>query len=316
MSEFIKMRVAHVSDEDRLMLFGVRQPELDSYENDGISEEVQEFMAELRKGMRGIKFGHYKNSNTKVSVYMEGQPYTMGYIGFFDHRKSPRKDVDHYVVYSHNIKNDKYDKYSDQHYIAASINLSTAVKNAKKYLRSFTTAQLAYEEFVSINDDHTDVDYGLRQRVKNTKEKITGGYIGSREDDHFYNEMNNLIAAGHEFISAEFANHVQEYVTARQEEKQSRKKAAVFVRHYERRNKNMFDVVEIPDITLTSARSKVLLMGTTTYSEEELPKHIMDGIAVLQILPEENKDRRRNTRGTYVDGVGHKVGDNMYFVLV
>ena len=307
MAEFKKMRVAHVGDEDKLMLFGVRQPELDSYESEGISEEVQEFMAELRKGIRGIKFGHYQGSSIKVSVYMEGQPYTMGYIGFFDHRQNPKKDVDHYVVYSHNIENGKYDQYSDQHYMAASINLSTAVKNAKKYLRSFTTAQLAYEEYVSIQDDHTDIDYNLRRDVRQAKEKI-------QDHNDFYNEMNNLIAVGHKFINAEFANCVQEYVTTRQDEKQSRKKAAVFVRHYERRDKNVFDVVEIPDVT--TGRNKVLLMGTTTYSEEELPKHIMDGISVLQILPEENKDRRRGTRGTYVDGVGHKVGDNMYFVLV
>jgi hypothetical protein len=93
-----------------------------------------------------------------------------------------------------------------------------------------------------------------------------------------------------------------------------RKNAAVFVRHYERLGEDTFDVVEVPSVV--EGKYKIKRMDTTTYTSDDLPKHIMDGIAVLQILPEENKDRRKGTRGTYVEGVGHKVGDNMYFVLV
>ena len=88
----------------------------------------------------------------------------------------------------------------------------------------------------------------------------------------------------------------------------------MFVRHYDRGNLDYFDVVEVPSVV--EGKYKIKGAGATRYTSYDLPKHIMDGISVLQILPEENKGRRNGTRGTYVEGVGHKVGDNMYFVLV
>ena len=135
-----------------------------------------------------------------------------------------------------------------------------------------------------------------------------------RDHAYFLHEMQNLVAIGHEFVNPEFASHVHEYVTAKEEDRHMRKNAAVFVRHYERLGEDAFDVVKVPSVI--EGKYKIKQMDTTTYTNDDLPKHIMDGIAVLQILPEENKDRRKGTRGTYVEGVGHKVGDNMYFVLV
>ena len=301
--EYKKLRVADV-DRGIIPLRGRDQREIDSDPLIGVKLQLQDFMDAVGKGIRGIKFGYMYED--RVSVFMEGHPYTMGWIGFFDHRDSPKERTDHYVVYSHNITNGKY-SYSQQQYMAASVNMSTAVKNAKTYLRNYTPTQLAYEEYPSVQVGHSDIGYTQSRRATDAK-------ISIRDHAYFLHEMQNLVAIGHEFVNPEFASHVHEYVTAEQEDRQVRKNAAVFVRHYERLGKDAFDVVRVPSVN--EGRYKVKDMNTTTYTSDDLPKHIMDGIAVLQILPPENKDRRRGTRGTYVEGVGHKVGDNMYFVLV
>jgi|8_EtaG_2_1085327.scaffolds.fasta_scaffold32514_4 hypothetical protein len=304
MAEYKRVRVKSVSGVP-MPLFGKSQPQLSSDPYDGVLREVQNFMDAVSNGIRGIKFGYLHSAN-KVAVYMEGHPYTMGWIGFFDHRDNPSEEIPHYIVYSNNINNGKY-AWSDQVHMATSVNLSTAVKNAKKYLRNFTINQLAYDEFFSISTEHTDIGYQASQKTRIAKSKLN-------DHDSFYSEMSNILAMGHQFINIDFANSVQEYVTLEQEQKQSRKSSAVFVRHYERLGKNVFDVVDIPDVT--KDRLKVLHRCNQTYTEEDLPKHIMDGIAVLRILPETAKDTRSTIRGTYVDGVGHRVGDDMYFILV
>ena len=301
--DYKKLRVVDV-DRGIIPLAGRNQPEINSDPLVGVKLKLQDFMAAVGKGIRGIKFGYMYED--RVSVFMEGHPYTMGWIGFFDHRDTPKERTDHYVVYSHNIANGKY-SYSQQHYMAASVNIATAVKNAKTYLRNYTPTQLAYEEYRSVQDGHSDIGYAQSRRVTDAKFSI-------KDHAYFLHEMQNLVATGHEFVNPEFASHVHEYVTAQEEDRHIRKNAAVFVRHYERLGEDTFDVVEVPSVI--EGKYKIKQMDTTTYTNDDLPKHIMDGIAVLQILPEENKDRRKGTRGTYVEGVGHKVGDNMYFVLV
>ena len=67
---------------------------------------------------------------------MEGHPYTMGFISYEDPRDNPTRNEEHYVVYALNIKNLKYADYSNQRYMAMSINMSQGVKNAKRYLRA------------------------------------------------------------------------------------------------------------------------------------------------------------------------------------
>jgi hypothetical protein len=41
----------------------------------------------------------------------------------------------------------KYADHNDQHYMAMSINLDTAVRNAKKYFRPLTTKDMALDEW-------------------------------------------------------------------------------------------------------------------------------------------------------------------------
>ena len=109
MAEYKRIRVKSVSGVP-MPLFGKSQPELSSDPYEGVLRGVQNFMDAVSKGIRGIKFG-YMHSANKVAVYMEGHPYTMGWIGFFDHRDNPSEEIPHYIVSSNNINNGKYTQY-------------------------------------------------------------------------------------------------------------------------------------------------------------------------------------------------------------
>ena len=100
--------------------------------------EINNFAIEVKNAIRGIKFGVRSDGQyeRRKYIYMEGHPYTMGFISYEDPRDNPTRGEDHYVVYSLNIRNLKYADYSNQRYMAMSVNMSQGVKNAKRYLRA------------------------------------------------------------------------------------------------------------------------------------------------------------------------------------
>ena len=69
------------------------------------------------------------------SIYMEGHPYTMGFISYEDPRDNPTRGEDHYVVYSLNIRTKSMPTILTRD-MAMSVNMSQGVKNAKRYLRA------------------------------------------------------------------------------------------------------------------------------------------------------------------------------------
>ena len=106
---------------------------------------LQAFMAEVRKAFRGILFTPVVGDKGRVYVHMPNDPYILGWIGYGDFQTTVSADQKSYTVYSKNIMNMKYADYNDQHYMAMSVNLSTAVRNAKKYLRPLTTKDMAID---------------------------------------------------------------------------------------------------------------------------------------------------------------------------
>ena len=89
-----------------------RVSELTPYE-DCNSGGTYEFAKALQKAIRGVKFGVVDGKrHREVHVYTEGQPFTMGYIGYGDWRDSGVENIDYYNVVSPNITNEKY-SYGD-----------------------------------------------------------------------------------------------------------------------------------------------------------------------------------------------------------
>ena len=268
--------------------------------------ELQEFMAEIRKSFRGVLFTPDADDKRRVYVHMPNDPYVMGYIGYGDFLTTAKAMQSSYVISSRHIMNYKYADYNDQHYMAMSINLSTAVRNAKKYLRPLTTKDMAL-------DQHTESD--MRRKSKNTKSEMEVKKNNTlsdllaksnREKNIDYNPMleymRTLVKVGHEFTDKELESDLLSYFKL-EEDANAVSSDGVdvdYVRVYEKYGKQVFDVV--PLIRKEYGRSD--LGNLITYDKDKVPEDVMGKVSVLSMV--EN--------GHWVDDVGYRVDATMFYV--
>ena len=268
--------------------------------------ELQEFMAEIRKSFRGVLFTPDADDKRRVYVHMPNDPYVMGYIGYGDFQTTAKAMQSSYVVSSRHIMNYKYADYNDQHYMAMSINLSTAVRNAKKYLRPLTTKDMAL-------DDRTESD--MRRKSKNTKSEMDVKRNNTlsdllaksnREKKIEYNPMleymRTLVKVGHEFTDKELESELLSYFKLEEDANAISNNGVDvdYVRIYEKYGKQVFDVV--PLIPKEYGRSD--LGNIITYDKDKVPEDVMGKVSVLSMV--EN--------GHWVDDVGYRVDATMFYV--
>ena len=270
--------------------------------------ELQEFMAEIRKSFRGVLFTPDAGDKRRVYVHMPNDPYVMGYIGYGDFQTTAKAMQSSYVVSSRHIMNYKYADYNDQHYMAMSINLSTAIRNAKKYLRPLTTKDMAL-------DDWTEAD--MRRKSKDTKSAMDVKRNNTlsdllaknnREKKIEYNPMleymRTLVKVGHEFTDKELESDLLSYFKL-EEDANAVSSDGVdvdYVRVYEKYGKQVFDVVPLIRDKARYGRSD--LGNLTTYDKDKVPEDVMGKVSVLSMV--EN--------GHWVDDVGYRVDATMFYV--
>ena len=103
------------------------------------------FAKAIAHKIRGVDFAlrDARSSQFTFWVFMEEQVYTMGYIGYGDFATTVSPIEHEYMVCGFPIRNDKYDMYSEQHYMARSIHMDKALKKASAYLRNPTPQYVA-----------------------------------------------------------------------------------------------------------------------------------------------------------------------------
>ena len=268
--------------------------------------EMQEFMQELRKSFRSVLFTPCPHDKRRTYMHMPNDPYVMGYIGYGDFQTTTKAMQSSYVVSSRHIMNMKYADHNDQHYMAMSINLATAVRNAKKYLRPLTTKDMALDEW-------TEAD--MRRKSKNTKSAMDVKRNNTlsdllaknnREKKIEYNPMleymRTLVKVGHEFTDKELESDLLSYFKL-EEDANAISSDGVdvdYVRVYEKYGKQVFDVV--PLIRKEYGRSD--LGNIITYDKDKVPEDVMGKVSVLSMV--ENKH--------WVDDVGYRVDATMFYV--
>ena len=267
---------------------------------------MQEFMQELRKAFRGVLFTPCPQDKRRTYMHMPNDPYVMGYIGYGDFLTTAKAMQSSYVVSSRHIMNYKYADYNDQYYMAMSINLPTAVRNAKRYLRPLTTKDMALDEW-------TEGD--MRRKSKNTKSAMDVKRNNTlsdllaknnREKKIEYNPMleymRTLVKVGHEFTDKELESDLLSYFKL-EEDANAISSDGVdvdYVRVYEKYGKQVFDVV--PLIRKEYGRSD--LGNIITYDKDKVPEDVMGKVSVLSMV--ENKH--------WVDDVGYRVDATMFYV--
>ena len=270
--------------------------------------ELQEFMAEIRKSFRGVLFTPDAGDKRRVYVHMPNDPYVMGYIGYGDFQTTAKAMQSSYVVSSRHIMNMKYADHNDQHYMAMSINLDTAVRNTKKYLRPLTTKDMALDEW-------TEAD--MRRKSKNTKSAMDVKRNNTlsdllaknnREKKIEYNPMleymRTLVKVGHEFTDKELESDLLSYFKL-EEDANAISSDGVdvdYVRVYEKYGKQVFDVVPLIRDKARYGRSD--LGNILTYDKDKVPEDVMGKVSVLSMV--ENNH--------WVDDVGYRVDATMFYV--
>jgi hypothetical protein len=118
-------------------------------------------------------------------------------------------------------------------------------------------------------------------------------------------ELRHLLQSGYEFVTDGFADNLRTYFEAVIEHNEVNNRAIPmdFVRVYERFNQQTFEVVRVNNATQWRPE---ISTDVRRYTEADLPEDIMGKLSVLNILADEE----------FVDDVGYKVGDGMFYVTV
>ena len=268
--------------------------------------DIQDFMKGIRRAFRGVLFTPDAGDKRRVYVHMPNDPYVMGYIGYGDFLTTAKAMQSSYVISSRHIANYKYADYNDQHYMAMSINLDTAVRNAKKYLRPLTTKDMALDQWTESDMRRKSKDTKSAMEVKRNNALSDLLAKSNREKNIDYNPMleymRTLVTVGHEFTDKELESNLLSYFALEKDVKafSGNDIDVDYVRIYEKYGKQVFDVV--PLIREDSYRSA--LGNLTTYDKDKVPEDVMGKVSVLSMV--EN--------GHWVDDVGYRVDATMFYV--
>ena len=265
--------------------------------------EIQGFMKEVSKAFRGVVFTP-QGDMRKVYMHMPNDPYVMGYIGYGDFQTTTKAMQSSYVVSSRHIMNMKYADYNDQRYMAMSINLDTAVRNAKKYLRPLTTRDMALDEYNDMQRKSTDTE----SRASNAKNTAQSDLLArsNREKKIEYNPMleymRTLVKVGHEFTDKELESNLLTYFKLEDEHKVLLDKGinVSYVRIYEKYGKQVFDVAPI----ISKDRYSHIVGDITPYGKADVPEDIVGKVSMLSMVD----------NGHWVDDVGYRVDATMFYV--
>ena len=265
------------------------------------NSHLQDYMKALRVAFRGIVFTPHPHDVRRVWVHMPKDPFCLGWIGYGDFQTTVSADKSSYVVYSKNISNWKYGEYNDQYHMAMSVNLNTAVRNAKKYLRPLSTSDMALEKY----------DEMITHSEK-SKSRASSDTYNARDDmlRHSANQpnalieyMRTLVNTGHEFTNKELEGTLLNYFKLEKESIELKDKVikTVFVRVHERFGKQVFDVATVVKDGYSNKTQSVV-----NYNRDNLPEDIMGKISALSMV--EN--------GHWVDDVGYRVDATLFYVVL
>ena len=97
------------------------------------SQELRNFRIRVHKDLRGVET--FPRDTKSAWVCIKGEPMVLGWIGYGDYQTSKTGDPK-YVVYARDVANMKYSDYTDQYYMRMAVSIDTAVKHAKRFMRT------------------------------------------------------------------------------------------------------------------------------------------------------------------------------------
>jgi hypothetical protein len=273
----------------------------------GVDVQTATFCEALRKELRGIKFGYsrsgaktvWKGSNVVLQTlwaYYPGDEYALGLVGYADFAVSGTGD-DKFAVYARGIKNEKFGEDHDQYYMAMSVDVTKAVKNAKKYLRRYGTPEVAMMSLSDFQHKLSSAMWTASSEHRSAKESFVNNLS-------FEMELEAIINSGYQFNNPVLGDVARDLIAKYKEsvERQNQAHHGWYVLVRDFAGGQMFDVAEVLDMKRATVRN---LGEIKAYTPEELPEDIGHKIAALSMLEGE----------AFVEGLGMRVSPTSYWVL-
>ena len=279
-----------------------------------IPSQFSEFASQVQKAFRGCKLRARADGVQPMHVYMDGDTYTMGSIWVSSNNEG---DIQ-YVVSSCKVRNNKHNSYKREFRQCHSINLKTAVKNAKKYLLRLTPIDIARATSHHCYGTVTDyLDNQARKMEKLFTDVFAFGFSRSGKLPQHIKELFLLSEVKHAFLDlgwsaqlstahAEYKNYIQTIEDCN--------KDMYCVRVYERLGAQAFDVLQtkgaqVFDVLQTKYNANVYeTTRSTTFlgsmTEEELPEGVLDKVSAMAICAYEE----------FVPCVGYRFDENIFYV--
>jgi hypothetical protein len=284
------------------------------YEGVYVPNELYNFCEQTKRIFRGATFVHARNNRTtlmsgvatanELSMIMPNQPYVVAVLGFANYTENTSAPPT-YMVKSRTINNEKYRANSENYHSVMSKDIERAIANVRKYVRQLTVVDMApldIREFVS---SAKEAPSQVHRAWSNARDNV-------RSSEFLYKELKHLLESGHQFLSATFQELAEKWVTAAKEyaEEKARMIPASFVHVTAVRDVQYFDaycVSNIKDddvIMKLRHRNKPSDEDIKRYTADTLPEDLMGKLSVLSMLND----------GAYVEGVGKRVGETLYWV--
>jgi hypothetical protein len=260
-----------------------------------IPSQFSEFASQVQKAFRGCKLRARADGVQPMHVYMDGDTYTMGSIWVSSNNEG---DIQ-YVVSSTKVRNNKHNSYKREFRQCHSINLKTAVKNAKKYLLRLTPIDIARATSHHCYGTVTDyLDNQARKMEKLFTDVFAFGFSHAFLDLGWSAQLSTA--------HAEYKNYIQTIEDCN--------KDMYCVRVYERLGAQAFDVLQtkgaqVFDVLQTKYNANVYeTTRSTTFlgsmTEEELPEGVLGKVSAMAICAYEE----------FVPCVGYRFDENIFYV--
>lgn len=275
------------------------------------SPEELAFIDAIRKKLRGIQF---KQNGLCYWAYYPDEVFARGLISFADVRESygdgERKST--YNVSSPYIQNNKTDVYNSSLFFRlSSVNLNTAVRNAVKYLRAYTPTDIVQVTIGLANTARNDLSYDEKSEIRQLSSRLCGSFVMEK---NLRNELMHLYNASHEFVDPEYGSAVAEYLTKHAAHVENEKTGVnfTFVLVKTVNGRHEFTCIDINDINSVTNKISSMIYRSSVDEERdanarvthELPDDVLSKVSVLTVGGDD----------TFLDGVGYKFCDEVYYV--
>lgn len=268
-----------------------------------------EFANKLMQEMKGFSTSVCTQRN-RLWVYRKGDNYAVGMIGYGDFQ-STGDGEDRYAVWSPNIKNMKYNG-GEQQSMCLALKRGKAIKNALQYLRPLSIKQTVKLSLRDCGNAAGEVVSKARDSVGEIRREMTNNLFDTStysapKPNALQRELKHMVESGYEFLDKDLGDKIAKIVGGVKELAMARDA-----------NKNTFTFVEASVsptgrqvfrvLNDVDANSAYLFDPQpdemSVYDQHNLPDELAGKMSVLSMLE----------AGGYVEGVGYKVSDTIFYL--